>query len=254
MLNVLKTDIYKIFRTPSFWVCLAFSIFFTLFLSFATAWSFVDPTFSELYQIGNLESEFFNNAASIMFSSCSTLISIFAVIFTVHEFSFGTIKNTISRGIRREYIYASKFLTSFFVAIIHYVISFITSFMVCQVMVNNKIPNFFNYSNEFHESLLKNLLTTIAYISIALLIGTLLRSQGPASSCFLVLFTLGGTAVLAVEKLINSIFDINMSLRQYYIDDAFSNPAHTTQGVIVLLAYIVVTTAIGIYAFKKRDI
>ena len=259
MLNILKTDFYKAFRTPSFWVISVITILSSLLSSFLCFWILTQPEFLEkpeaikLLEVNGIYNNFFKDANEIM-TGCIFLIGIFAVMFFVSEFNYGTIKNIASKGYRREYIYISKFVTAIVVAIISLLLSFLTAFITAQIMINNKISGFFDYNAEFHTSLSKQALLVVTYISIAILLAMLFRSLGPALSVFLAYFFLENSIVQLINKLIHDVFNSDFSVAPYFINGAFSNPDKTVQGVIVLLVYIVVTTAIGFYTFRKRDI
>lgn len=250
MLNILKTDFYKAFRTPSFWVISVITILSSLLSSFSIFWLLTQPEFAELIEIAP---GFFQTVPGVT-SGCIFLIGIFAVMFSVSDFNYGTIKNIASKGYRREYIYISKFVTAIGVAIISLLLSFLTAFITAQIMINNKISGFFDYNAEFHLSLSKQALLIVAYISIAVLLAMLFRSLGPALSVFLAYFFLQNSIVQLINKLIHDVFNSDFSVAPYFINGAFSDPDKTVQGVIVLLVYIVVTTAIGLYTFRKRDI
>lgn len=250
MLNILKTDFYKTFRTPSFWVISVITILSSAFLSFSFFWYLTQPEFAELIEIA----PGFFQTVPVVTSECIFLIGIFAVMFSVSDFNYGTIKNIASKGYRREYIYISKFITAIGFAIINFLLSFLTAFIAAQIMINNKIPGFFDYNAEFHTSLSKQALLVVTYISIALLLAMLFRSLGPALSVFLAYFFLQNSIVQLINKLIHDVFNSDFSVAPYFINSAFSDPDKTVQGVIVLLVYIGVTTAIGLYTFRKRDI
>lgn len=252
MLNILKTDFYKAFRTSSFWVISVLSICSSLLLSISVFWLYTDPEFLEAAQQSQILN-FFNTFPSILFG-CTFLMLIFAIMFSVSDFSYGTIKNIASKGYRREYIFFSKFITVLFFALFNILLSFLTSFITAQIMINNKIPNFFSYNNEFLPALLKYTLQLTAYISLAILIVMLIRSLGASLAIFISFVFLEGSAIQLIDKLINFIFKSDFSVYPYFITGAFADSSKTTQGVIVLLLYIVVSTIIGIYSFKKRDI
>lgn len=251
MLNILKTDFYKAFRTPSFWVISIITIFSSLMSSIAVFWLYTAPEFSEF--ISAVQPNFFQTVPQVLIG-CVFLIGIFAVMFSVSDFNYGTIKNIASKGYRREYIYLSKFVTAIGFAIITLLLSFLTSFITAQIMVNTKISEFFKYNEDFHTLLSKYALSIVAYISIAILLAMLFRSLGSALSIFLVFFFSENSAVQLINKLIHDIFNSDFSVAPYSISGAFTDPDKTVQGVIVVLVYIVVTTAIGLYTFRKRDI
>lgn len=256
MLNILKTDFYKAFRTPSFWVISVITILSSLLSSFSLFWLLTQPEFMaqpELAVFMDIPTNFFGAIPRII-TGCIFLIGIFAVMFSVSDFNYGTIKNIASKGYRREYIYFSKFVAAIGIAIINLLLSCLTAFITAQIMINNKISGFFDYNNEFFVSLSKQLLTIVAYISIAVLLAMLFRSLGSALSVFLAYFFLEDSIVQLINKLIHDVFNSDFSVAPYFINGVFSDPNKTVQGVIVLLIYIVVTTAIGLYTFRKRDI
>lgn len=251
MLNILKTDFYKAFRTPSFWVISVITILYSALTSFSFFWIFTQPEFTEL--INAVQPNFFQTVPQTLFA-CALPIGIFAVMSSVSDFNYGTIKNIASKGYGREYIYFSKFVTAIVFAIITLLLSFLTSFITAQIVVNTKIPDFFKYNEDFYIVLSKIALSIVAYISIAILLAMLFRSLGSALSIFLIFFFLESSIIELINKLIHDVFNSDFSVAPYFISQAFSATDNTSQSVIVLLVYIVVTTAIGLYTFRKRDI
>ena len=251
MINILKTDFYKSYRTTSSWVISVISVLSAFITSFSMFWLYIDPDLSSLFDPSAIN---FYQIASMVLSGNTFLIGIFAVMFAVSDFSYGTIKNIASKGYRREDIYASKFLTALGFAIFNLLLTFITSFITAQIMINTKISGFFNYDKEFFPSLSKYCLQLVAYLSIAILLAMLIRSLGASLAIFLAFVFLEGSAVQLIDKLIHDVFNSDFSVAPYFINGAFSNPDQTVQGVIVLAVYIVVATAVGLYTFRKRDI
>lgn len=255
MIRILSTDFYKAFRTPSFWIISIVNIFCSLLLSISMFWIFnvflENPDLEEV--LAGSTQNFFQLAPGII-SSCTFLIGIFASMFTVSDFNYGTIKNIASKGYRREYIYASKFITILAFAIINLLLSFITSFITAQIMINNKIPDFFKFNNDFFAEISKYSLQLLAYVSVAILLAMLIRSLGASLAVFLAFVFLEGSATQLINKLIHDLFKSDFSITPYTIGGAFSVSSQTTQGIIVLVIYIVLTTAAGIYTFKMRDI
>lgn len=251
MINILKTDFYKALRTPSFWVISVITVLFSLLLSISVFWIYTAPEFAGFME--NIQLNFFQTVPTVLYE-CTFLIGVFAVMFTVSDFSNGTIKNIASKGYRREYMYISKFVTAIAFAVITLLFSFLTSLITAQIMVNTKIPEFFNYYNEFLILLSKYSLKLMAYISIAVFLAMLFRSLGASLSVFLIFLFLESSAIELLDKLILDIFNSKFSVRPYFISGTFIDSGKTIQGVIVLLVYMIVTTVLGIYTFRKRDI
>lgn len=254
MINILKTDFYKASRTTSFWVTLFFSILSILISTIVTFWIYTGSIFSEYLAEAESSSVNFFNFFPTILSDCTFLIGIFAIMFSIADFNNGTIKNIASKGYHREYIYLSKFVTVLGAALIHLIASFVTAFITAQIMINNKIPNFFSYNEDFLPKMAKFSLQLVAYISIAILLTMLIRSLGSSLAIFLAFFFLESSIADLINNLISTVFNSDFSISPYLIHNAFAGSDSTTQGVIVVLAYIVVSAAIGIYTFRKRDI
>lgn len=255
MIKILNADFYKAFKTPSFWVISSINIFCSLLLSISMFWIFnISLENPDLEEIMVLPMQNFFQIVPGIIASCTFLIGIFATMFTVSDFNYGTIKNIASKGYRREYIYASKFITVIVFAIINLLLSFITSFITAQIMINNKIPDFFKFHNDFIAKVSKYSLQLLAYVSVAIFLAMLIRSLGASLAIFLAFVFFESSAIQLINKLIHDLFKLDFSITQYTIGEAFFDHSQTIQGIIVLVLYIVITTAVGIYTFKKRDI
>lgn len=256
MLNILRTDIYKAIRTASFWVILGIATVISALISFKAV-DEVNDLCKELSTVGMLSSDAvpkFFQLVPLSLGMCIFLISIFAIMFSISDFSNSTIKNVASKGFPREYIYLSKFISILFVAALSMILAFVTSFITAQILVNDIVPNFFEYSNDFAQSLGFLSLQIVTYTSIAVFLSTTFRSLGPALSSFLVFVFFEGKIVDWINEFIRNVLNIEFSITPYTISGAFSNPDQIAQGIIVLCTYILVFTVVGLYTFRKRDI
>ncbi len=256
MLNILRTDIYKAIRTASFWVILGITALVSVLLSFAEV-KLALKVYNDLSNAGQLSSDLmpkFFQLVPLSLGVCVFLVGIFAIMFSISDFSNTTIKNVASKGYRREYIYLSKFISVLLFAVLSLVLAFVTSFLTAQIVVNNAIPQFFTYDNEFAKTLGFLSLQIVTYVAIAVFLSTTFRSLGPALTSFLVFVFLEDKIVEWINNFINNILHSDFSITPYTISGAFSNPDQITQGVIVLCTYILVFTAVGLYTFRKRDI
>ena len=121
-------------------------------------------------------------------------------------------------------------------------------------MINNRLPEFFNFDNAFWEIVSKDSFKLVAYLSIAIFLAMLFRSLGSSLAIFLAFVFLESGAAALVNKFINDVLKLEFSVNPYTIFGAFSDSAQTLRGVIVLLVYIALATATGIYTFRQRDI
>ncbi len=260
MLRILQTDIYKAIRTASFWVILGITTVLSALLSFAAFKGAIilNTSYDELAEIGMMPEDMTFNFFQMVFSTsmamCVFLVGIFAIMFSISDFSNGTIKNIASKGYHREYIYLSKFITILFFAILSLALAFVTSLITAPIVVNNAIPGFFDYSNDFAKNLGILGLQIVTYTAIAVFLSTTFRSLGPALTSFLVFVFLEGKIVDWINKFIHDIFHSDFSITPYTISGVFSNPDQMTQGIIVLCVYILAFTVVGLSLLRTRDI
>ena len=259
MIRILQTDIYKAVRTASFWVILGIATVLSALLSFATfkGVTMVHSSYDEMVQLGLASSGMVFNFFHLVTTSlgiCLLLVCIFAVLFSISDFSHGTIKNIASKGFHREYIYLSKFVTLLLFAIVSLALTFVTSWITAQIVVNNAIPNFFEYDNEFAKTLGLIGLQVVTYISIAIFLSTTFRSLGPALTSFLVFVFLEDKIVEWINKFIHDIFHSDFVITPYTISGAFAKSDQINHGIIVLCVYILAFTLVGMFLLRKRDI
>ena len=111
MIRLLKADLYKMFRMPSFWVTTliawAYNTFFNC-AGFYTSLRDAKRAYEVTGSIINLKS-FVPECAVFSINISVTFLAVFVIIFAAAEFSTGTIKNVATKGFMREEIYFSKF-------------------------------------------------------------------------------------------------------------------------------------------------
>ena len=106
MINILKVDLYKMFKTKSFYVIGIILAVFSALNAYMYARMILDEkigTFPHFYIS-------FFKVFTENISSVAIYMTLFVVLFTVSEFSNGTIKNIATKGYLRESIYFSKLI------------------------------------------------------------------------------------------------------------------------------------------------
>lgn len=217
----------------------------------------MNELFDKLSKVGMFSSDAipkFFQLAPLSLGGCIFLVSIFAIMFSISDFSNDTIKNIASKGFHREYIYLSKLITILFFAVLSLALAFVTALITAQIVVNKAIPNFFEHNNDFAKSLGFLGLQIVTYTSIAVFLSTTFRSLGPALSIFLVFVFLESKIGDWIDKFIHDVLHSDFSIIPYTISGAFEKPLDITRGIIVLCTYVLVFTIIGLYTFRKRDI
>ncbi len=249
MLNVLRSDIYRLFHRRTLYIVLMCMVVFAFFVGL-------------LGSSGNISTE------SIITSIRNSLLPLICATITTSaivtaEYKNGYIKNTVSVTGSRLHIYFSKLITSAIV-LIFAILSFLDIYLLA-VIINPKA-----------ELLVQNLdmlsvfaylgfqfLSGMAIISIVLLIAMLSRSN--ALGC-LTAFAIcvgivnSGVSMLSYLLKAKEIIPENVELTDYlvttYATQINLNSAtdFVTRGVIVSLVYLVISVALSMLVIKKRDI
>ena len=250
MVNVIKSDIYKTIKSTYFWV-LSIIMLILYILSSCINLHFVNKAF---IQAGICTNSFFLYLSSIP-NSTYLFVCLFIMISTGLEFSSGSIKNIASKGYPREFLYFSKLICAL-LALVFYMLICAVGFLVCtQIMIGNKIPDFYLMLPDFASLSFLYTLQAIAYISIALMLAFLLRSSGISISIFCIFISMASILGSVIEFIIRRIQGIEFSIEPYLLSSCtLSSSEHLVRTIIVLLVYTLIPLIIGIYTFKKRDI
>lgn len=258
MINLLRADFYKLFRSRSFYICAVI----------AAALSALNVVLLN----SSINSELGIDASLLGYdglfalitgvSQATLFITIMNSIFVPSEFAHGTIKNIASRGFDRWSIYLSKLIIGIFVSVVYILVCSLCSFALGSAMwgmgeIDRAV--FLDIS----RMLGLFLLAEVAVQSMFIMFGFLIRHTGGTSFTNLGITILAPTLILPVINFALSTwckledFDIAdywpaTYLTRYLSLDILSNDI--TVGIIVSCAFIVVTTALGIFSFYKRDV
>lgn len=263
MINLLKVDFYKMFKARSFYVIGAILTILAVSNSYLYA-KLVLNTINESgmssfagFNLGFFNS-FFANVQSVYVS-----ISIFVVLFMCSEFSNGTIKNIATKGYRRENIYLSKFITSIVGSIIYIAFIALASYIPYFIVFGNKDTDVFNMPEHFMSCFFILFLYIITYLSINLLIASLIRKSGLSIfgvfamglvATLIRLFDMFLKVVLESDfKLSNYTLSNNIQILGNSIDSGIAS-SDFSRIILVPVLFLVVSMAIGLFFFKKRDI
>lgn len=281
MLRLIKSDFYKLFRMKSFYICgILAAIFAGLGIFSLNALEKIP------YARYGLEDMFISPytgiyALTIGLGSATLFITIMVSMFVPSEFKFGTIKNIISRGVRRTEIYFSKYIVTIFVSVVYSLLCALTAFVSGCILAG---------VGDFDRTIFLDvlevvglfLLAEIALQSIFQMIGFIVCSTGwtictnIAILSFLPSMVLNlidmavnnwlAPAVSSVDWLNGWLKIENFSSNNYWpysylteftnidiLHMDFFYPI-LTRGLIVCAVYIVLSIAIGLFTFQKRDI
>lgn len=260
MFNIIKSDLYKFFKSKTFYISLLVAIIFAT-LTVVGNYIFAQEVASNgagtmpgalLLQTGR---DFlfyaFNSTMTVM------LISVMISIFIASEYSSGIIKDTVSSGKPRTLIFSSKIIVGSISAIIFFGIV-----ILFQALLGTALAGYGQALDISEIGLILSTFGTVSLILIALttiftLFATLLKSLGAslAVNLGIIMFS---QLVLYLISLISNIFE---NIGDYWLlnnlDKIVSNALANTyeiKHIIIALSYTAIAFIIGASIFKKQDI
>lgn len=280
MLNLIRSDVYKLRKAKSFWACVAISIALSVVLMFFFDFTYkmmnTIPNQAEIsdealqenglnISVGNIPMTYEDlNASSMLLSQFSSdssiLIAVFISLFVGGEFSYGTIKNLASKNFSRTKIYLSKLLVSIVAALFLTLLS-----VAASTLTGTALWGFGDVSSDFAQTLVKGsliqLLLITAFASLFVMISMLIRQNGGAIATNVCIMEFSALAVMLGEMAMKKIFDKTVTLSNYLLSTNMNQIASQelttkliTRSILVALGFFVITTTIGLISFNKRDI
>ena len=162
MINILKVDLYKMFKAKSFYVIGIILAAFSALNAYAFAKISLDANEELLMLINsNFFVVFMQNVNSVV-----TYVTLFVVLFMVSEFSNGTIKNIATKGYLRESIYFSKLIVGAISTLIYVTVVALSIYLPYIFVLRGHITNEFEMPKYLINSFFIMLLHLLAYISI----------------------------------------------------------------------------------------
>ena len=239
MLNILKSDFYKLRKSKTFLICLLACVVLTIVA--VSAMNTVPDMFTYTGGTGALVN-------LLPMNTQLYFVAAFVAIFITSEFHYGTIKNIISRGSGRIAVFFSKFIICSLAAI-----SLLLVFMLTAVVAGSILwgydPDGISTLSGFVQLVSLQALMTIAYTALFMLLSMAIRSLGGAIVANFICVVMAAT-----------IFEV-ISLGNFWLDwgiNAFSTfmptAADITQGVITALAWSAVSIIVSAVLFIKQDV
>ncbi len=260
MINILKVDLYKMFKAKSFYVIGIILAAFSALNAYAFAKISLDANEELLMLINsNFFVVFMQNVNSVV-----TYVTLFVVLFMVSEFSNGTIKNIATKGYLRESIYFSKLIVGAISTLIYVAVVALSIYLPYIFVLRGHITNEFEMPKYFINSFFIMLLHLLAYISIGLMIASLVRKSGLSVVCLFAFTSLIPFILDMLDKLLASNFETKFSLSKYFISGSLGYAISQAdlgipdkdilRIILVPICFFVASVAIGVTVFKKRDI
>lgn len=253
MLKLLKSDFYKLSKTKSFFICLCILLCLAVGYVFLSHYSYQFVSSEPHPGASELVAETFS-ANSLIFSS------IVVSLFVACEFGFGTMKNIASKGFGRTEIYLSKLIVSCVVSTV-----FLLAYSLASVATGSILWGFGSvgagYWQEICQIIGLEALLNLAFTSVFVFFAALVRQSGGAIAINICLLSFASTMVQMGQMLLHYLFKVEWDISQYLISSNIVvisqgnlNQETILRGLLVGVAYFVVTTLAGVWLFHKRDI
>lgn len=280
MLNLLKSDFYKLGKARYFWVCLIITAILAAGTVFLMDFAYKMAGDQMASQMDQKQQAMDENGINIttqgvpesreelsaagqivtFFAGNTTLIlAVLISLFVGSEFNHGTIKNIASKNYSRSQIYVSKLAASVICGILFTLIYAAVSMAAATILWG-----FGDVAAGFWPVILKSvgleLLLTCAFVSIFVMFSMLIRQNGGSLAtniCFLEFVSL---IVMLGEMLIKKISGKEVILSNYLIDTnmkaitAGLDKTIAIRSLCVAIGFFLAAMLIGMLSFQKRDI
>lgn len=253
MVNVLKSDYYKLLRRKSFYICGAISGI----IGILAIW-LLNSTFENVASLG------YNGLVALTrgVGHVSLLTTIFLSILVPSEFAYGTVKNMCSRGVSRFRIYFSKLIIGVFTVFCY---TFFTAF--CSFVAGSLIWGVGELEDggllKIVEFFALFIMAQICLQSVFMMNGFLLRHTGATVALNLgILIAFDEILLPILDYMLIDWFEIKGNVSRYWVGTYVQNLANSTtisydtavRAIGVCSFYLVLSTLIGSYVFYKRDV
>ena len=278
MLNIIKSDLYRVFKGKSIYIAIIFILFLASVSCFSMSPGHIGITTSSeeqpliqdeeilkqvyetnsIFETRNLMKEYgaypLDKAQLGANANLYYFFIIIVVIVLVTDLSNSTAKNTLSSAISRKKYYFSKLITCIGLGTFLVLINNYGSYLINLIM-NGK---------EFSAGLLEITKLTIiqlpilyGIISMLVCIGFCFRKTGTFNSITIPLIIVIQFIIMGAATLFH--FDGSNILNyefQYIIGNLISNPSNTyiLKTLVLAIFYIIIFNTIGYRVFRKTEI
>ena len=264
MINLLVSDFYKLKKNKAFLICVILCIVigalmvpaYEANLQADLKYESTDHDYVEALEISLQTSAVWALKKFLPFNYNALLIGIFIAVFITSEFTYGTVKNTLSRGVERSKIFLSKFLVCSAAALLMQIL-FILMLVISGSIVWGYDTHSISSFSGVIRVVLTQLLAILSFTALFTFISTAIRAYGGAIA-IIILYT---TVISTVLTAFSLIFGFRESTRDYWLGGVIYKlaavtplPGDVSHGITVVLIWGILSLVIGIILFKKMDV
>lgn len=280
MLNLIRSDIFKLRKAKYFWILLFINILLAvgtvclLDFTYKLAGDSIEAQLSqeqaalddagmnvsvEGIPTGHDQLSASSQMLTFFAGNTTLLMAVLISLFVGSEFNNGTVKIIASRNYSRLKIYLSKLFVGILASVL-----FTLVFVLAATMTATALWGFGDVSGSYASQLLLKgaleLLLGASYVSLFVMFSFLIRQSGgslAANICFLEFTSL---VVTLGEMLIHHFLGRTVTLSDYLPDMCMTaltqNPDRNTllRAALVGVCFLLVPTLVGAANFRKRDI
>lgn len=265
MLNILKSDFYKLIKSRAFWVCIVLCMAFAVFMVTAMHVGISSGHFGNggggpggmtLEELIENISATWALLAYLDMGLHLIFIAVFVSIFVSSEFHFGTMKNVLSRGASRINVFLSKIIVCSFASVI-ILLAFVLAMLVSGTFAWGYDPNGIATLNEMISMVALQGLMVLGYAALFTFISMSIRGTGGAIAANVILVMMAAYLFGAISML----FGGSINLGDYWLEWGVSNLAeyspateYIIQGIIIAFVWGIASIVAGLTFFKKQDV
>lgn len=200
-MNMVKSEFYKLKKSRPFQVCLSVCVFMAALLPFTLSRAAAggEPDVQAL-SLSAVEITSYAFSMPIL----SMVAAVFTAIFVSGEFTYGTMKNYVSKGLDREDLFAAKFLACA-VAVTLMMAVFVPVILLSGTVFLGFDPHGVFSISAFIGMLLAVWLLMMAYTAVFAAIGMTLRSNGASIGVNICLVSIFPTLLSAADLIFQRI-------------------------------------------------
>lgn len=273
MINLLRGEIYKLFRSKSVYVCSIVGVVFVLLLygmfSLAAAMQegeVENGSYGMVVENSEMEEAAVWDEINVpmmvqmMFSSVGILIvTIFTSVHIFGEYGNGAIKNVVGKGYGRGKIFVSRYLSaivgSFFIETI-----MILSVLLCETVILDAERLSVSLMISMGKYVGVQFVLTAAFTGIMVMISQMCRNLGVGIAIGVGLVMFSSFVTMALNAVL-SYFSINVDVKEYWVVELISNcPVLDMPGefvirtIICAVVWCVLAYVAGNIHFGKADV
>jgi len=265
MKNIIKIELIKIKGYVPFWIIGGVSIGLFLIISIMMGVFKIDVNFGgNIQEVGLEHYMSFPNiwkTFTWLASWFNLFIAILIIILIGNEFRFRTFKQHIIEGVTRNKLLLGKYFVSFSIATI-FSLTVILVVLIFGLINTKELSADIFFQNSYR--ILLYFLQSIAYMSFAIMITTLLKNTMLSFFVFIAYFVFEWIVrvILLVFKLqaVNNYFPMkiitNLTPEPFGLSEAFkTNPtlSNPTVSISLLVVYIAIFIGVSFWIINKRD-